>query len=86
MKTKDFDEYEKFGVERYLQDLIHLYADRVMEQAAGQAAIEDKKTAAKSNVTKVETRATKHKSPRKHFNAGKLKQKEILEMNLTTNK
>ncbi len=29
MKTKDFDGYEKFEVERHLQDLVHLYAERV---------------------------------------------------------
>jgi hypothetical protein len=33
MKTKDFDEYEQFEVERHLQDLVHFYEDRVMEQA-----------------------------------------------------
>ncbi len=43
MKIKDFDEYEKFEVERHLQDLVHLYVDRVMERAAEQAAVEDKK-------------------------------------------
>jgi hypothetical protein len=44
MKTKDFDEYEKFEVERQLQLLVHLSADRVTDWAAEQAAIEDKKT------------------------------------------
>jgi len=66
-KTKDFDEYDQFEVEKQIQHLVHLSADRVMERAAEQAAFEDKKPAAKPNVNKVETRATKRKSPAKHL-------------------
>ncbi len=31
MQTKDFDEYEQFEVDRHLQELVHFYADKVME-------------------------------------------------------
>jgi hypothetical protein len=42
MQTKDFDEYEQFEVDRHLQELVHFYADKVMERAGEQAAVEDK--------------------------------------------
>jgi hypothetical protein len=43
-------------VDRHLQELVDFYADKVIEWAGEQAAVEDKKLASKSNVNKVETR------------------------------
>jgi hypothetical protein len=34
MWTKDFDESDQFEVDKHLQELVHLYADKVMERAA----------------------------------------------------
>jgi hypothetical protein len=36
MQTKEYDDYEQFDVEKQLQEIVHLYAGKVMERAAEQ--------------------------------------------------
>lgn len=67
LKAEGFDAYKKILVESCIHAWVCKYADRVIEQVAEHAAIHDKKPATKSNVNRVETRATKRKSPRKHL-------------------
>jgi hypothetical protein len=65
MRTKEYNDYEQLDVDKQLQEIVHLYADKVMERAAEQAAVEDSKPPAVSNLIKVEARGTRQRVPRK---------------------
>jgi hypothetical protein len=67
MRTKDYDDYEQLDVDKKLQEIVHLYADKVMERAAEQAAVDDSKPAAVSPLIKVEGRPSRQRVPRKVF-------------------
>jgi hypothetical protein len=67
MQTKEYDDYEQLDVDKKLQEILHLYADKVMEHAAEQAAVDDSKPAAVSNLIKGEARASRQRVPRKLF-------------------